>query len=94
MKEKVRPTKQRMAVDIFEKYRYKCGYCLTQWAAGVHEIIPRSAGGKRVESNQIPLCKGCHEMIQANWRDYVDTLYAAQARAKRLFGTDIEIGGV
>lgn len=79
-------------MDIRQKYRGKCGYCLVRPASGVHEIIPRSAGGQKIEPNQIPLCSACHDKIQSNWRAYVIPLHEAQARAKQMFGNEIEIG--
>ena len=81
-------------MGIIEKYRGRCGLCLTRPAAGVHEIIPRSAGGTLAEENQIPLCQECHNKVQANWRKYQPYLYQAQDRACKLFGTDIKKGGV
>lgn len=80
-------------MNIFEKYHFLCGWCLENAASSVHEIIPRSAGGKLTEDNQIPLCARHHAMIQADWRAYVDGLYNAQARAKRIINQSIVVGG-
>lgn len=78
--------------QLIEKYHGRCGRCLIRTADGVHEIVPRSAGGKCTEPNQIPLCAACHTLVQDDWQTYQDELYRAQARANQMFG-NIACGG-
>lgn len=87
-------TAYRQRRIVMAKYRGQCGYCLIRIAAHVHEIVPRSAGGQLVEENQIALCPQCHDTIhESGWTNHTEALYAAQARARALHQTDIQVGG-
>ncbi|MBE0574141.1 HNH endonuclease [Candidatus Dojkabacteria bacterium] len=41
-----------------------CYVCL-QPATDTHEIVPRSKGGELIASNQVRLCKACHERVHS-----------------------------
>lgn len=48
-----------------------CMLCLAAKATEVHEIIPRSLGGKRENGNAVPLCFACHRRVtqDARWNE-------------------------
>lgn len=58
-----------------------CFHCLVRPAVALHELTPRSAGGKLEPDNQIPLCNQCHDEVQADWRKWHGTLEQDKYRA-------------
>jgi len=53
---------------VFERDNYRCRVCKKKPATSMHEIRPRSLGGKVSPENSIAVCgdgtSGCHGMLQ------------------------------
>jgi hypothetical protein len=80
---------------LFALYENRCGHCLAKRATDRHEIEPRSSRPTDWddETNEIPLCRTCHVLVQADWRKWYDILKQDQVRAARLFGWKEEQDG-
>lgn len=53
---------------VFEREQQKCRVCRLRRAETMHELIPRSIGGKACLSNSVAVCgdgtRGCHGFCQ------------------------------
>ena len=76
---------------LHAKYNNMCARCMVSPSAHIHEILPRSAGGKLVEENQIPLCARCHEIVHTNWKAHYNELIQYQERARQ-YNPEIKSG--
>ena len=63
--------------QIAQKFNYRCIICFRRYSA-LHEIIPKSLGGKVSEENSVTLCQDCHHRIHdsgaVNWIEYLTDL--------------------
>lgn len=61
--------------EVFERDHHMCRCCGTRPAQSMHEIVPRSLGGKVSLDNSIALCgsgtTGCHGYCQS-YRIWID----------------------
>ena len=64
-------TKNSLKNQILKKYRYKC-IIDRKHTEVLHEIKPRSVGGKVSFENSVPLCAKCHD-----WAHGVGTVRSA-----------------
>lgn len=49
---------------VREKYEYRCANCVAEEheaTLDVHHIVPRGKGGSNLMSNQVLLCRRCHD---------------------------------
>jgi 5-methylcytosine-specific restriction endonuclease McrA len=51
-----------LRAEIAARYRGRCVVCLRP-ASDVHEIVPRSQGGKVDLENSVTLCRECHTEV-------------------------------
>lgn len=80
---------------LISAYRKQCGRCLVRRASEVHEIRPRSAGGKLIPTNQIPLCQYCHSLVHGEgWQNHHNELIKCQRKAQRMLNPKIEVGEI
>lgn len=66
-----------------------CRCCNAPAPNELHHLVPRSHGGSDTEANLVPLCRGCHQLIEA--RDYqVGTVLARRLTdAEYAYATDV-----
>lgn len=51
---------QRVDVAVTARDGGRCRACGSTWQVHRHHLVPRSQGGKTVESNLALLCQSCH----------------------------------
>jgi hypothetical protein len=67
---------------VFEREQHKCRVCRLRRADTMHELIPRSIGGKACLSNSVAVCgdgtRGCHGFCQRYEIVYQGSLEGAE----------------
>lgn len=62
-------TTKAVRLAVFDREQSTCRCCKVRLAESLHEIKPRSLGGKRTLSNCVALCgsgtTGCHGFVQS-----------------------------
>lgn len=51
--------------QIQEAKQGPCRCCRAPAPSELHHLVPRSQGGSDTEANLVPLCRGCHQLVEA-----------------------------
>lgn len=71
----------KIRLQILERDGEVCKECGHRKATQIHHVMPRSRGGRGVETNGLPLCHECHTQIHMNaelmtkWQEIYEQRY-------------------